>query len=118
MQTLEARLGQRTDEPVEAAVKRLGTCPGATGDEESIHDGSVGKAVVGEHGEPRLRLDRPERFRHEERIQTRVVAPSDREDAVRRRKIYDLRVLEHIDAKTKSGSNHGPSSGWAGNLLA
>ena len=69
-------------------------CPGR----ERIDRRSVDEAVIGQHRESRLRLDRSLGVDDEEYIQLRIEAAGDREDPIRRCEVDDLRVFESIDS--------------------
>lgn len=64
----------------------------------------VDEGVVGEEGEPGLGLHRPHRVCNEEDVQLRIETAGDREDAIGRREIDDLGVLEDVDAEPKACS--------------
>ena len=75
----------------------------AARDQERVHVGRVGKAVVRQHREAGLRLHRPQRLGDRERIELGIEPPRHREHAVRRGEIDDLGVLADIDASRKPG---------------
>src|SRR5215210_123655 len=100
----ERRLGQRTDELVQAAVVHL--LPGAESarDQERVHGGRVRESVVGQDGEPCLGLHGTHRVRYVEGIQLGVVPFGHGEDSVGSGEVHDLRILENVDAQSKAGN--------------
>jgi hypothetical protein len=76
----------------------------AARDQERIHRGAVLEAVIGQYGEARLGLDRPQRIGDQKRVDFRIKTARDREHPMRAGEVHDLGVLEDVDAKSESGS--------------
>jgi hypothetical protein len=93
-------------ELVQAAVVHLLARPEPAWDQERVHRGRVVEAIVRQHGEAGLGLHRAHRVGDQERVELRVISARNREDAVRRGEIHDFRVLEDIDPKPESWTQH------------
>ena len=95
-------LVERADELVQAAVVHLLAGAEPARDQERVHRRPVVEAVVREHREPGLGLDRAHRVGDQERVELGVIAARHRPDAVGRGEIDDLRVLEHVDPQPET----------------
>ena len=88
---------------MQALVVRLLARAEAAGNEEGVHRRAVGKGVVGNDGESGLRLHRAHGVGDQEGIELGIEAARHGEDAMGRREIDDLGVLEHVDAEAEPG---------------
>jgi hypothetical protein len=86
--------------------------PVSTGNKKRVHRRQIGEAVVGENGEPRLRLDQAHGVGDQEGVEFGVEPPCDREHAVRSGKVDDLDILENIDTKPEGGHEAPPADAY------
>ena len=99
----QRRLRQGADELVQAPVAHLLAGAEPARDQEGVHGGVVGEAVVRQHREAGLRLDRSGRVGDQEGVELGVEAPRHGEHAVGRGEVDDLGVLEDVDPEPEPG---------------